>query len=917
MKDKSIRVSNRLGKIKWNQRSFLFSLRESLFEVGDLKVGSAIKVIIESSERENDLGYKSFTLIFTALLDACRKLIKESYQDVIDRKKNYSVKTAEFKLDINKSVSEFELTSDFFDNPTKQPLIQNFQPVYEKFLAKTIGLSDIESAELSHKLPSTFWKSLLEEWDKNEEAYQPISNYFKDNPLDKGWRQDQEKIKYYDQIRALYQEQLIDNDAIQLSEVYIEPNFAIHKRCLPRNEWENYKIRNNYAECDEEIDIHKYVNEFFLKREKLFHSESEKSQILLLFGYPGQGKTSFCYRLILDQIERSSSPDRDLAFIELAKISEDEDFLKAPFQVSETIIKKKIGSFNKHKALIIIDGLNELFIAQGIEDSSIENFFNNLSNSLREYPDTIIILTSRHNYFLQDQILENNMLVLQLSTFTKEQQKKWLECYIKFKNGISLTPDQLSENIHDNSKAQWSYLREIINQPILLQLITHRFEKSSKNRSNIYQGIFDKLISRDWGSFKQLKRFRRINNEIVRNYIRYIAYRIHTSQNDSISLEVIKDIEETDEFIRKGKLRREFSNTNDAIKDILTLFYFQEVNSHEGEINIKFLHDLVQEYLSAEYVYDKLKNTFLSSQTWKEALCDLQRLLIENIFTESMLDCLNEVINNDTDTIAKKELFVKLTEFLPYFLQRGFLVKYLAKNSSSFPFDDSTNGFHSYWHILQTLRRSENLEFSSLQSTDEFIRLVLAERNRIHDRQLFLDGLSLVGINLAGANLDAVRFDNSNLDSANFERTSLVETSFVDSELVEAKFNNAKFEAAVLDGAKLEGTEFYYANLHGTYFLRANLKQAIFDEANLVGVKFDNAILRETSFVGAKLTNTSFVGAKLIGANLSNTQGITASQLKDANTLYHTEGIPDDIKEDLESSNPQLFQEPNLLEEEE
>lgn len=979
MKGKSIRVTNRLGRIKGNQRKFINSLRNALFELGDLKTGSAIKLIIESVEVENELGRKAFQLIFISLLNACRNLIKANHADRLDEISNLSVKTNEFRLEAMEQVEEIELTADFFNNPAKHPLIRQFQPIFKQFLEEQIGISEEESIALSRSLPTDFWQCLREEWELHKEEFQSLFEYFHDNPLDKGWHSHLEKLSYYNEIRSHYQRPSMGDKRIKLSEIYIEPYFEVHNRCLPKEKWDNAEKRENFTILGDQRKLHEYINEYFLKRIPVFPSRSEEAQILLLLGQPGQGKTSFCYRLIYDLL-RQGEPEKDLAFLRLRDVPNVREFINHPFQEIEKYFEA--FSFNFKNILIVLDGLDELYMSEGITDNEINDFFYNLPRLLQQRQGTLLIITSRLNYISPEKIRENDALVFQIAPLTKGQQKNWLKIYSEFYPDCLLSNEMLDE-VNDKSNEHLGHIRELINQPILLHLIAEaRFDVlEGKNRAQIYTRLFDKLTDRDWDPRMQLEKFRRIDKEKFRDYIRFLAYQIHCSDYEFLLLSDVESMKETERFV-KDNLNSNYTDLKDALKDVLITFYLKETDTQKLEQLVEnrrdsafeFFHKSLQEYLTAEHIYECLKDVFLSSsrrkefqvEIWEDALNEIQGLFVDHPLTEYILDYLIEIIENDPNEPSKEMLLSRLEKFFPYLLQKGFLFEYLSIRCSTTPIQASLNGFYPYWHIMKALNQSKDyLHNISLPLRSKFELLIITER--VHfKRQLILDGMGLDSINLEGARFDKVSFekaslkraifDRSNLNGANLMKTNLDNASFLGTSLNGARlnkahlkktnFDQANLDEACLDEAHLDGvcldetslieaslkeaklinTNIIKANLDRAIFINAKLKGVNLTEASLSGAIFENAILEQVNFEMALLDEASLVKvdliktnfeeaslyyASLISVDFSQAMGLTTEQLLSAETLYKCKGLSNEIMKELETKKPELFEKPD------
>jgi uncharacterized protein YjbI with pentapeptide repeats len=148
-----------------------------------------------------------------------------------------------------------------------------------------------------------------------------------------------------------------------------------------------------------------------------------------------------------------------------------------------------------------------------------------------------------------------------------------------------------------------------------------------------------------------------------------------------------------------------------------------------------------------------------------------------------------------------------------------------------------------------------------------------------------LQGARLVGTNFRHANLSGAQMQDATLWFANLDSALLVKANLRHADLARASLRQAS-----LEGADLRHAIFKTANLTQANFLGANVRGANFTAANLQG-----AILTGLVMDGVELTRANLAGADLTRADLRNALGLTADQLKLANTDSGTrmpEGMP-------------------------
>jgi uncharacterized protein YjbI with pentapeptide repeats len=160
-----------------------------------------------------------------------------------------------------------------------------------------------------------------------------------------------------------------------------------------------------------------------------------------------------------------------------------------------------------------------------------------------------------------------------------------------------------------------------------------------------------------------------------------------------------------------------------------------------------------------------------------------------------------------------------------------------------------------------------------------------------------LQNAKLIGTNFRGANLSGAQMQGAtmwfvNLDSAR---------------LVKANLRHADMARGFLRQASLEGADLRRAILKAANLTQANLLGADMREANLTAANLKDAILTGLVMDGVDFTRANLAGADLSRADLRNARGLTAAQLKLANTDSGTrmpEGMPAAIDQPSPPSPP-------------
>lgn len=148
-----------------------------------------------------------------------------------------------------------------------------------------------------------------------------------------------------------------------------------------------------------------------------------------------------------------------------------------------------------------------------------------------------------------------------------------------------------------------------------------------------------------------------------------------------------------------------------------------------------------------------------------------------------------------------------------------------------------------------------------------------------------LQGARLNGANFRGANLSGAQMQDAimwyvDLDSAHLQKANLRHADLARGSLRQASLENADLRRAIFKAANLTG-----ANLLGARMRDANFTAANLQDATLTGLVMD----------GVNFTRANLAGADLSRADLRNAVGLTAAQLKLANTDSGTllpQGMP-------------------------
>ncbi|MEO1629105.1 MAG: NACHT domain-containing protein, partial [Bacteroidota bacterium] len=499
--------------------------------------------------------------------------------------------------------AEIAITPSFFTEPKKFGFLKPYQWLYFEWLQEAVDLSEAEARRLAKQLPTHFAQALSTEWNAGSDKYSELEGHFRSNPFADGADSRQRKETYYEAIEQHFLNPIFKEEALFLHSTYICPRFQVHKRMVPDgfNEDRIIEATDHFVSLQFDGDsIHDYINHHFVKGEACMGVEAESSNLILLLGQPGQGKTSFCYKLIHDALNDLSF-DRELVFLRLRELRNPREFLLHPMDELDAHFSAKGIEFAYDNTLLLLDGLDELFMVEGLTNVEISEFINQMSKIVRNRkPNLQVIITSRFHYVDLKNIGKKQALVCSLSPLNLEEQTQWLNAYRTVHSDSVLTKEILKE-INESEEEKYKEIRELINQPILLYLIAKADYDITEggNRSIIYDDLFTTLIKRNWSNRgDQLEKFENIDQSDFRDFIGAIALKMYQSEYEFIYKSDLLEIEEIEEYVTDN-LKGNYQSLKESLEDILISFYFnvaddskarEEGNQRPKEDAIEFLH---------------------------------------------------------------------------------------------------------------------------------------------------------------------------------------------------------------------------------------------------------------------------------------------------------------------------------------
>lgn len=708
--------------------------------------------------------------------------------------------------------------------------------------------------------------------------------------------------RYYTTLKNEYTEPIFnDEKGMSLEDIYIEPEFKVHVSCFDSNDerihFELHEDDKGFIEVPYyRKSINEYIYEILNYRDSL-GLLTKRPKVILILGYPGQGKSSFCKRFVFDVISGITPLSQDIYYLKCRQIRQIRLLIEEPIVAIQKKIQEdlqiQIDRKTLQESIIILDGLDEIYMKEDLKPSDVDIFCREIIREA-ELSSLKVIMTSRYGYVDIDRIQNEQILILQLSGFDLEKQKKWINTFRDFHPETKITEQHIERF---NNDVEFGHIKELINQPILLQIIATTNEEicGNSNRAQLYENLFKALIERKWSSGKQLENLRGIEPDDLRGFIQDIAIEIYQSGYEYIQKNTLLKHESTRKFL--SKLHN--PNLADSLKGIMIAFYFQEVKKNPNDRNfddnqndyaIEFLHKSLQEFMVAEKIWQTF-STFSLRQTPNnkryviddpnDVLRLAFRLFSRRILSGEIVAYLAEVISND-HIINNQELACRLAHFLPDLIEKDFLYEFILKNDFR-PIDSSLNTFYGYWSTLSLLGVSDNFMLDSIKARFVFLLDCLLRRSAVLVKlsNQILAGVFLEGINLSSATLvnsdvsnailKNVLLDGADMTSINLSGTRLINADLSRACLAEAKLSNANFENSVLDRAFLKGSLAQNSRFTDTRFHNANLESADFRNSKFENVSMRNAQMSFSNFAQANLKGADLTLAILRGANLRST----------------------------------------------
>jgi uncharacterized protein YjbI with pentapeptide repeats/archaellum biogenesis ATPase FlaH len=723
--------------------------------------------------------------------------------------------------------------------------------------------------------------------------------------------------QYYQQIEDDFiKTPVLNNDKnMTLNDIYIEPTFDFLSNHLKK---EKEKYYEQFTTVKDNQSIHNFIYSY-LKNKSSCNNEqfqSKNSNIVLILGQPGQGKSSFSKKFMFDYISKNFDIKEQVFMLRLRDISNTLNLLDNPIDSLGEKLNKIIGFTPnlEEETILLLDGLDELTMKEQLVSSKIDDFLETLISCLKDYPKLKLIITSRTLYVNLEKLekrLKDDILTLHLKAFDLEKQKLWLEKYKEFYPYATLTNEILDE-LHKNKT---DHILELISQPILLHMIAElNLSKdnltNNTNRAKIYDEMFTSIINRKWEDDRKHENLKGIEPDDIRELLREIAFAIYKSDFEYIHKSKLEKLPFVKDFYENLgiDIDKNAEELDGILKGVLISFYFQEVNKNsQDEVDdsnnyaIEFLHKSLQEYLVAEKIYDEVLR-LISKDKKKYFIKDYKGVLeiVWELFSSKTIsfeiqNYLIEIIKNGNQE-ENIELAKRMASFLGELFEKDFIYQYNLDTDINI-MQKSFDVFYGYWTVLINLGLNEN-----------FINKNFSEKYNKYIIYLMKDNLESMGMGTLIKNLYHLDFKYQNISRAYFVGCFFQNIDFLDSILRRIDFSNCFFIDIIFEKTDFNNCNFSHARFDDTIFKESKINNCNFSNLNIRKIDFSNSKLQKVNFMYAKMNKADFSNCEIIECNFTDAKlkeiildGATLKDIiiDDKNKKYLEEkGIKFTVKED-------------------
>jgi predicted NACHT family NTPase len=252
----------------------------------------------------------------------------------------------------------------------------------------------------------------------------------------------------------------------------------------------------------------------------------EKYEKLIILGKPGAGKTTFLKYLAIQCNEGKFEPDRVPVFVTLKDFAEaeaepslleyisdrDSHLLKDSALIPEHLTAKFYQVFQQGKALVLLDGLDE------VRAEDYQRVIKEISDFSEQFWNNHFLITCRIASW--DYTFEK-FTEVEVADFNEDQIAVFATKWFQHKQ---IRADTFLKHLDQNPR-----IKQLTVSPLLLTLVCLAFEESGdcpSNRSELYQEGIDALLKK-WDAKRGIHRdqvYQKLSHQRKKDLLSYIAF---------------------------------------------------------------------------------------------------------------------------------------------------------------------------------------------------------------------------------------------------------------------------------------------------------------------------------------------------------------------------------------------------------
>ncbi|HAA11167.1 MAG TPA: hypothetical protein DCE41_05470, partial [Cytophagales bacterium] len=366
-----------------------------------------LEAIIKGFQKVEGPGRLAFRLVHIALTKAVGQTLADLSKELPKEAGAGDSLTEAFTKDLDEG--QVTLLAQHLEDPPSLPLLDTVMQRIKNWLDQW-DLTEAKAEQTKKRiafLPQHYLRAFSAEWMSQPQRYEPLKDAFQRNEFWESFA----KQRYREHLWSMYYAPLMNEPDVALNDVYLDPGVRVYKECFQKEE-DTRKYRE-HQEGDnvmitlpmEEITSLGYLKQLFF--EGTAHCTLKaKDPFVLLLGYPGQGKSSFTKRL-LDEVFTEESTNASVFWVKLRDIEDLNALAAKPI----TTLLEHLNDRRKSREILwevqdteldggvlILDGLDEIFMSQGLREKQIDTFLDHLATKAKQFDGLRLLVTSRLGY---------------------------------------------------------------------------------------------------------------------------------------------------------------------------------------------------------------------------------------------------------------------------------------------------------------------------------------------------------------------------------------------------------------------------------------------------------------------------------------------------------------------------------------